>query len=78
MNKTDLEVLSRDPANWRLYFFYFCPRDPRIIVPKRLRGFGWTVNMARPLAIPFLILLLAGIYGVLRLALALHAGGDFR
>lgn len=78
MNRTDLDRLSRDPGNWRLYFFYFCPRDPRILVPKRIRGLGWTVNMARPLAIPFVLFLLAAVYGVVELVRALHVGGDAR
>jgi uncharacterized membrane protein len=25
---------------------YFCKKDPRIIVPKRIRWMGWTVNLA--------------------------------
>ena len=78
MTTTELDGLSRDPNNWRLYFFYFCPRDPRIVVPKRIRGFGWTVNMARPLAIPFVLFLIAALYGILELAQAFHAGGDAR
>ena len=47
MTSTELTRLSRDPNNWRLFFFYFCPRDPRILVPKRLRFLGWTINWAR-------------------------------
>lgn len=41
-----------------LGFLYFCKDDPRIIVPKRNKGFGWTLNFARPIAIPLVILVL--------------------
>ncbi|GEP45384.1 hypothetical protein BGE01nite_46750 [Brevifollis gellanilyticus] len=57
---TDYTRYSTDPGNWFFYFFYFCRQDPRIIVPKRIPGLGWTINMARPLAIPFT----AGLIGV--------------
>lgn len=56
----DLSRFSQDPGNWRFFFIYFCREDPRIIVPKRIGGLGWTVNFARPLAVP----LLAGLCGV--------------
>jgi len=65
-----------NPANWKLGIFYFCRTDPRIVVPKRIRGLGWTLNLARPLALPFLIYLIAAIHGVLELAAALGSGGD--
>ncbi|MES2595498.1 MAG: protein kinase [Verrucomicrobiota bacterium] len=58
---TDYSQYTADPGNWFFfYFFYFCRQDPRIVVPKRIAGLGWTVNMARPLAIPFT----AGLVGV--------------
>ena len=65
-----------NPANWKLGIFYFCRADPRLLVPKRIRGFGLTLNLARPLAIPFLILLIALVQGVLDLARALGSGGN--
>jgi hypothetical protein len=52
MTSSKIEFLWCNPKNWKGYFFYFCKEDPRIIVPKRLRGLGWTLNFARPLAIP--------------------------
>lgn len=57
-----------DSNNWKLGFIYFCRADQRIFVPKRLRGLGWTLNFARPLALPFLGFILAVVYGVLELA----------
>ena len=78
MNTSDLDKLARDPSHWRLYFIYYCPRDPRIIVPKRIRGLGWTLNFARPLAVPFIVFLIAAVYGILDLVTALQVGGDVR
>jgi len=37
-----------DPANWRWGVFYYNPLDKRIFPPKRISGFGWTVNFANP------------------------------
>lgn len=42
----DYTELWKDPANWRLYVFYVCREDPRLIVPKRFRVTGWTMNFA--------------------------------
>jgi hypothetical protein len=68
MNQGDLDRLSRDPRNWRLYFLYFCPGDPRIIVPKRLRTLGWTLNFAHLLAVPVFAVICASFLGILALA----------
>src|ERR1035437_1536630 len=43
--REDLERMWNDPANWTL-FGYRCPSDPRVIVPKRMRVMGWTINWA--------------------------------
>ncbi len=53
---TDLSSFTADPKNWYWHLFYFCREDPRIVVPKRIAGLGWTLNMARPMALPFLTL----------------------
>ncbi len=44
-------------GHWHLYGFYFNREDPRIIVPKRWRSMGWTMNFARPMAIPLLLVI---------------------
>jgi len=67
-----------DPDNWKLGIFYFCRADQRMIVPKRIRGLGWTLNFARPLAVPFVCFIVALAYGVLELTRALGAGDDAR
>jgi len=46
-------------GNWYLFSFYFNQKDPRIIVPKRISSMGWTINFARPMAIPALLLMTA-------------------
>jgi len=62
MNTEDLNALHGNPDNWHLVFFYFAPEDPRIVVKKRLGIMGWTLNFARPMAIPFLASLIASAY----------------
>ncbi len=60
----DLSVYSKDPANWYLYFIYYCKEDPRIAVPKRVAGLGWTINFANPWAIPFFLGLCGAVWAV--------------
>lgn len=67
MNAEDLNALHRNPENWRLCFFYYAPEDPRIVVRKRLGFLGWTLNFARPMAIPFLAGLIATGFGYMEL-----------
>lgn len=55
MSPTDREVrkqLRENAANWKLGLFYFCPRDPAFLVPKRV-GIGWTVNFGSPWSLLF-------------------------
>jgi uncharacterized membrane protein len=35
-----------DPTNYKWGMFYFNPKDSRIVVPKRSRMMGWTLNFA--------------------------------
>ena len=37
-----------DTNNYIWNVFYYNRNDRRIIVPKRTRFFGWTINFARP------------------------------
>jgi hypothetical protein len=55
--REDLERLWTDPAHWTM-FGYNCPADPRVVVPKRMRALGWTINWAHPQAIPMLLLMM--------------------
>jgi len=67
MNAEDLNALHENPANWHFIFFYFSPEDPRIVVKKRRGIGGWTLNFARPMALPFLAALIATAYGYMDL-----------
>ncbi len=55
----DLEALWKSPENWKFGSIYYCKADPRVIVPKRVKWMGWTLNFARPTAIPTLLGLIA-------------------
>jgi hypothetical protein len=48
-----------DPKNWK-HFYYYCPEDPRVIVPKRNGWFGWTINFAHRSAWIHLVLSIVG------------------
>ena len=52
-----LENFWRDPANWKSGI-YRCPADPRVIVPKRIKWMGWTVNFSHRYAWPALLLII--------------------
>ena len=48
MTKEELETLWRDKDNWLWGAIYYCKKDPRLVVPKRLKWTGWTMNFAYP------------------------------
>jgi uncharacterized membrane protein len=63
VSREELDRLWRDPRRWSAIGIYRCPADPRVIVPKRARWAGWTLNFARPAVWPVLlgsVLLAAG------------------
>jgi hypothetical protein len=72
MSRSAFDRHYYDANNWKLGFIYFCKADQRIVVPKSLRGLGWTLNFARPLALPFLAGLLAFAFGARELLRALN------
>jgi uncharacterized membrane protein len=39
--------MIEDPMNYKAGIFYFNPKDSRIMVPKRYKLTGWTLNFAR-------------------------------
>ena len=73
MTREEIETCWKDPRNWKWYV-YFCKADPRVIVPKRLKWMGWTLNFARPSAIPATLLILVILVGPIRFAEANGAG----
>lgn len=48
-NNEFLNMMSKDPSNWR-GLFYYNRKDPRIIVPKFYPSMGYTLNFASPYA----------------------------
>lgn len=54
MRKEEIQQLWNDPANWATGV-YRCADDPRVIVAKRSKAMGWTVNFAHPLAWPVIL-----------------------
>ncbi len=57
MTQDELDRLWANPRNWGLV--YRCAEDPRVIVPRRYRWMGWTINFAHALAWPVLALCFA-------------------
>lgn len=58
MTPEEIENCWEDPNSWRRYVYY-CKADPRVIVPRRLKWLGWTLNFARPSAVPVLLGMMA-------------------
>jgi hypothetical protein len=58
MTPEELDDLRNDPEN-RKGGVYYCKEDPRVIVPRSRGLVGWTVNFARPSAIPLLSVMVA-------------------
>ena len=54
MTPNEIERIWSNPSNWSLV--YRCAQDPRVIVPRRRRWMGWTINFAHPLAWSVMIL----------------------
>jgi uncharacterized membrane protein len=53
--------MIEDPMNYKAGIFYFNPKDSRIMVPKRYKLTGWTLNFASF----YTYLLILGIIGVI-------------
>lgn len=50
-----------NPNNYKYGMFYFNKEDSRVVVPKRNRSFGWSLNFAVWKAYLFIGLILASI-----------------
>lgn len=77
MTREEIETCRKDPRN-RKWGFYYCKADPRVIVPRGVRWMGWTVNAARPSAIPVLLLLIALVVVPVDFVSALGAGNGIK
>ncbi|WP_221451772.1 DUF5808 domain-containing protein [Pedobacter sp. AK013] len=45
------------PENWKWGVFYFNRKDSRIIVAKRIKLLGWTLNFAHPISYIFIAII---------------------
>ena len=70
MTREEIEACRNDPRNLKWGLIYYCKADPRAIVPKGRKWIGWTVNFARPSAIPWVGLLLAIVVVPIRIVTA--------
>ena len=59
----ELERLWRDSKRWRYGFVYHCTEDPRIIVPRKSRWTGYSLNFAHKAAVPVLLGILLVLLG---------------
>ena len=66
MRPDEIEACWKDPHN-RKWGVYYCKTDPRVIVPRHWKWMGWTLNFARPSAIPVLL----GVVALIGLPLAI-------
>ncbi len=62
--KTDFDQFENDRMiddrmNYKWGIFYFNRKDSRIVVPKRVRGMGWTLNFGNIYAYVLVILIIA-------------------
>jgi len=58
-NDDPLDRMRNDPENYKWGIFYFNRKDPRMLVPKRNRLMGWTMNFASPYSYLILICIAA-------------------
>jgi len=62
--KTQFEPFESDqmrnnPENYKWGIFYYNPQDSRVILPKRYKWMGWTLNFANP----YTYMIILGIIG---------------
>ena len=56
-----------DPGNWKFGIFYFNKNDSRILLPKRNRFMGWTLNFANPYSILAVVALVVSVIAISRI-----------
>ncbi|MGD9931024.1 MAG: hypothetical protein AB7U05_13480 [Mangrovibacterium sp.] len=61
-NDRELDNMRNDPDNYIWGIFYFNPKDYRVILPKRNRFLGWTLNFAKAESYLILLVLVAAGY----------------
>jgi uncharacterized membrane protein len=58
-NPDNFNRMENDPEKYKWGIFYYNPEDTRILVPKRAKWMGWTLNFANLWS----YVILAGIIG---------------
>ena len=58
-NQFENDRMIDDPMNYKWGIFYFNRKDSRIVVPKRVRGMGWTLNFGNIYAYFLIVLVIA-------------------
>jgi uncharacterized membrane protein len=51
----DYDNWHKDPSKWSLRFFYYNPKDKRLLPPKRIEWMGYTINFANPYSVLLLL-----------------------
>ncbi len=74
MRREELDALWSNPGHWSRRGAYRCEADPRLVVPKRRRAAGWTVNFAHPASVPLLVGIVA--VGVIPTCFGLLTGAN--
>ena len=64
-SKETLDKWHKDPNNWKLGGIYYNKDDKRILLPKRIKWMGWTVNFANTKSVLFFIIILVVMFTLL-------------
>lgn len=62
--KETLDRWHNNPANWKFGVFYYNKEDKRLVLPKRVKWMGWTLNFARPVSYISILVLVAILVGL--------------
>jgi len=74
-NGEDENIDIYEQGNLWKWGLYNNPNDPRLFVPKRIAGMGWTINMARPIGKIFMIGVCLVVVGALGMTVASSVTG---
>jgi len=74
-NGEDENIDIYEQGNLWKWGLYNNPNDPRLFVPKRIAGMGWTINMAKPIGKIFMIGVCLVVVGALGMTVASSVTG---
>jgi uncharacterized membrane protein len=58
-DQDELDRMRNNPDNYKWGIFYFNPKDPRYILPKRNQWMGWTLNFVNPFSYLIVLCIIA-------------------